>query len=380
MVMCFSGSTRLFSGSSPFVVLAISIGLSGCAGRPTSEVLHPTSIAQPQRQNVTLLAVTNRDDTAKDGNFGSQWGSEVSYEQFEFSIPDQRQGAVIAFPSRKPDPRRQYVVTRREQVSRDALLSKLVGAKNFDGTAVVFVHGYNYSYQEALFRAAQMAADAKSPAPPIVFSWPSAASLTGYVADRDAATYSRNQLTDLLQAISKERKVEHILLIAHSMGGYLSMEAARQLKLQKRDDVLAKLQVVLAAPDIDVEVFRSQLHDVGILPTPVTLLVSNSDRALSVSSLVGGERPRVGQLDIDDPIIQETAKAEHVTVIDISSLASSDGLGHDRYASLARFSSEITKADAGMRINGGNIGAFVFDAAGAAVASPFRLASKLTKR
>ncbi|RIV16630.1 alpha/beta hydrolase, partial [Klebsiella pneumoniae] len=132
--------------------------------------------------------------------------------------------------------------------------------------------------------------------------------------------------------------------------------------------------------DIDVDVFKSQLKDIGRIPNPVTLLVSKSDNALSISSFVGGERPRIGLLDINDPVIQQTAKAEHLTVIDISSLQSSDGLGHDRYASLARFAGDIDKADARMRSNGGNIGAFVFDAAGAAVASPFKLAGQIARQ
>lgn len=155
------------------------------------------------------------------------------------------------------------------------------------------------------------------------------------------------------------------------------MEVSRQLKLQGRDDVLQKLQIVLAAPDIDTDVFQAQLKDIGRIRNPIVLLVSKQDNALSISSFVGGERPRVGLLDIHDPIIEKTAKAEHLTVIDISSLQSSDGLGHDRYASLAKFAGNLDKAETKMRTNGRNIGAFVFDAAGAAVASPFRLAGQL---
>jgi esterase/lipase superfamily enzyme len=330
---------------------ALLVSLAGCATRPTSAVLQPVAIGQDNNQNVTLLAVTNRDRIPQENGFGSQWSQRVSYEGYNFSVPSKRDGVAD--------------VTRSEK---------------FDGTVAVFVHGYNYSYQEALFRTAQMAADANNLASPVMFSWPSAASVTGYVGDRDAALASRTELDDLLKALSKEPRIKRIILLGHSMGGFLSMEAARQLKLQGRDDVIAKLQIVLAAPDIDLDVFMTQLRDLGRTPTPVTLLVSKSDGALSVSSFVGGERPRVGLLDINDPLIQQAAKAEHVQVIDISSLESSDGLGHDRYASLAKFSGDILKADAKMKTSGGNIGAFVFDAAGAAVASPFRLAGALSRR
>lgn len=59
---------------------------------------------------------------------------------------------------------------------------------------------------------------------------------------------------------------------------------------------------------------------------------------------------------------------------EISPLHSSDRLGHHRYASLAQFGGKLAKIS---RDAGANIGSFVFDAAGAAVASPFRLAGQL---
>jgi hypothetical protein len=60
----------------------------------------------------------------------------------------------------------------------------------------------------------------------------------------------------------------------------------------------------------------------------------------------------------------------------MSSLSSSDGLGHDRYAAHARFGGELVKAEAHAR-SSGNVGLLVFDAAGAVAASPFRLAGKI---
>ncbi|KAA3511683.1 alpha/beta hydrolase [Agrobacterium rosae] len=361
-------------------IVATVLILSGCVSRPTTEVLQPVVLKTDPGQKVSILSVTNRDRQSKDNSFGNRWASDVHYDRFVFSIPPERKGAAITYPSSKPDAKRQFIVTNRETLSRDQLVMDATASSKFDGTVSVFVHGYNYSYQEALFRTAQMSADAVSMSPPIMFSWPSSASVTGYVADKDAVLYSRTELDALLKALANTPRIKRIVLFGHSMGGFLSMEVARQLKLQGHDDVLAKLQIVLAAPDIDVDVFKSQLKDIGRIPNPVTLLVSKSDNALSISSFVGGERPRIGLLDINDPVIQQTAKAEHLTVIDISSLQSSDGLGHDRYASLARFAGDIDKADARMRSNGGNIGAFVFDAAGAAVASPFKLAGQIARQ
>ncbi|WP_342239064.1 alpha/beta hydrolase [Inquilinus sp. OTU3971] len=271
-------------------------------------------------------------------------------------------------------------MTRREALPPSRLVEAIASSRNWDGTAAIFVHGYNYSYQEALYRAAQMAADAQPLGTPAVFSWPSAASVAGYVADRDAVLYSRTELARLVQTLSASPRVKRVVLFGHSLGGFLTMEAVRQLKMEGRADTLAKLQVVLAAPDIDIDVFRSQLLDIGPMKTPITLLVSKGDKALALSNLLGGERGRVGSIDIDDPVVQEAARAERLRVIDISSLKSADGLGHDRYAALAKFGGELARAENAHGASPGNVGAFVFDAAGAAVASPFKLAGALSRQ
>lgn len=327
-------------------------------------------------QEVTVLAATNRSPDSQEPGFGSEWAGKLSYERYRVSAPPQRKGTTITYFNGRPKPDSQYIVTDRDQLSKQEFLADALRSIGPDGTTGIFIHGYNYSYQEALFRMAQIGADARLASAPILFSWPSAAAVAGYVADRDAALASRGELDELVQALSASSKVKRIVLFAHSMGAFLTMETIRELRLQGRDEVLRKLTVVLAAPDIDVDVFRAQLRDIGRMQTPITLLVSKIDRALSVSSLIGGERQRVGRMDVDDPIIQEAAVKEGVRVIDITSVAGSDGLGHDRYASLAGFGAEAIARErhGGTSLTG--VGAFVFNTAGDIAASPFRLAGK----
>ncbi|PDS78518.1 hypothetical protein CO667_12560 [Rhizobium sp. L43] len=367
----------------PAIIVAIGLAtLAGCATRPSPEVLKPVHLSEtvhsetaPDR--VSVLAVTNRTADSVRGGFGSVWAENPTYEQYEFSVPPGRKDTAITYPSAKPDPERQFAVIGRKPLPKDAFVQEALAFMQPDGTIGVFVHGYNYSYQEALYRTAQIAADAKIPGAPILFSWPSAAAVAGYVGDRDAALSSRSDLDSLVTSLSASGKVKRIILFGHSMGGFLVMETVRQLKLQHRDDVIAKLAVILAAPDIDVDVFRSQLKDIGRMPIPISLLVSKDDRALVASSFIAGERARVGRLDIDDPVIEEAALRERLRVIDITSIQASDGLGHDRYASLAKFGAQLASLESGRRSSAGDVGAYVFDAAGAAVASPFRLAGRV---
>jgi esterase/lipase superfamily enzyme len=208
---------------------------------------------------------------------------------------------------------------------------------------------------------------------PILFSWPSEAAVAGYVADRDAVTYSRDHLAHVLRSLSRIRSNERVTLVGHSMGAWLVMETLRQLRLEERDEVIKRFQVGLAAPDIDVDVFRAQVSVVGSLTPPLTVLVSNDDRALAVSSRLAGDRPRVGALNVADPLMQEVARREGIRFVDISSLEAGDGFNHDRFVQFA--------LQSGVTAQGGvnslqQAGAFVFNAAGAVVSSPFTLAGR----
>jgi esterase/lipase superfamily enzyme len=351
--------------------------LTACATRPSPDVLRPVDLDGGSSQPITILAATNREKDVARGGFGSTWAAGMTFEQYMFSVPRNRRDTAITYPTSTPNPDRQFVVTRRNQLSNDGFVREAIRSAQFDGAVGIFVHGYNYSYQEALFRTAQIAADAKMPGAPILFSWPSAAAVAGYIADRDAALSSRSELDSLVKSLSQSRKIKRIILFGHSMGGFLVMEAVRQLKLQHREDVIDKLAVILGAPDIDVDVFRSQLKDIGKMATSITLLVSKDDRALTASSLIAGERARVGRVDIDDPFIQEAIVKEGLRVIDITAIRGSDGLGHDRYASLAKFGAQLATFESRSGANAGDVGAFVFDAAGTVVASPFRLLGRV---
>lgn len=352
---------------------ALALALASCSSRPPEEVLSPIASPQTRAQVVTVIAATNRARSPSKKGFGGLWASALTLDRYNFSVPLNRNGTEIAYPVGERDLRDHYFVTGRDSLTIDNFVSAIINASDFDGTVAIFVHGYNNSYQEALYRTAQMAADVTNGGTPILFSWPSAASVMGYVADRDAAMYSRSELNAVILAVGKYSKVKRIIILGHSMGGFLSMEAVRQLRLQGASKVTAKLQIILASPDIDVDVFRSQLRDIGKLRTPITLLVSKSDRALMVSSILAGQRERVGKVDVDDPVVEAAAKADRLRVVDISSLKSVDGLGHDRFATFARFGGRLVRDEVQDSRSLGKVGAFVFDTAESAVTSPFRM-------
>jgi esterase/lipase superfamily enzyme len=358
------------------VLLIVFATLVSCASRPPKTVLQPvtTQAAQGSR-NLTLFTATNRE---KDGiGFNGERARGMTYERYTLSIPKGHKPAAIEYPSDRANGRPAITVRQRQTLDRQRMIADIVAQPGFDGTVGLFVHGFNYRYQEGVFRLAQMAVDSHSASTPVLFSWPSEAALSGYLADRDAVLFSRDDLVSLAEALAGERKVRHVMVFGHSMGGFLIMEALRQLRLTGRDDVIDKLSVILAAPDIDADLFRRQLDVIGRLKTPLVLLVSPKDEALAASSLLSGSRPRVGRLDVEDPKVKETARSYGVLVVDITSLNAPDGLGHDRYASLAALAPQVSALAERGGSSPGEVGALILDAAGRVVSSPFTVAGRI---
>ncbi|WP_454858829.1 alpha/beta hydrolase [Rhizobium binxianense] len=359
-------------------LFVMSACLSACAGRPDASVLRTVDTNVKGGRIVSAYVVSTREQSATDRtDFSSARARSPNYARFDISVPPNHKDGKIEWPSSKADPKTSFVVNRQDMMDKqgfDADLGRIARSGQRIG---VFVHGYNYSYQEALFRAAQMAADANLSGVPVVFSWPSQANLSGYVADKESAVYSRDALVETLTDLTRHNPGKPILVFAHSMGGWLVMEATRQLRLKGRNDVISGLQIVLAAPDIDSDVFRKQTEVIGRLSPPLTVLVSKDDRALLASSILGGDVQRIGALDVEDQQVQETADREGVQFIDISNLKASDPVNHDRYASLASLIPKLEASEGRKGNELGRAGAFVLDTIGTTVSSPFHLASRV---
>jgi len=327
---------------------------------------------------VTVLVASDRQrDEAAGDHLGSGRAAELSFAEYTISIPPDHRAGKIEWPGRVPDARTDFVTLRHRVLDRRSFEVR-AGERHGPGKThvAVFVHGYNTNFQEAVFRLAQMTADADGDAVPILFAWPSDGAVGGYVADKDAATASRDHLVALLTSLAGNERIGRITLVGHSMGGWLTAEAVRQLRLTGKADLILRLEVVLAAPDIDVDVFRAQMKVIGSLDPPLTVLVSSDDKALYISRLLAGDRLRLGQLDVTDPVVQAATREANISVVDISRLEGDDPFKHDRFAALAAYYPKLadqTSAD-GKRLR--QVGAFVFNGIGTTVASPFVLIGK----
>ena len=317
----------------------LSLMLAGCAARPGPEVLTPVAASSGERALQIYVATTRARETSSANVFTADHADALNFASFVVSVPPGHQSGNLEMPTATPDPRSSFAVVDQAVMS-EADFRKAVAPqgdiKRKKHKVFVFVHGFNSNFQESLFRLAQLQADLKIDEIPILFSWPSQGQVAAYEMDKQSAHYSRDYLMALLTMLSSSPEVSDITVVAHSMGGMLTMEALRELRLEGKDRVIARLgRVVLAAPDINAETFRAEVHDVGALKPPLLVLVSKDDGALRASSFLDGGIVRAGDINVDDPVAREAALQEKVQVVDISKLARHDDLGHDQFVSVA---------------------------------------------
>jgi esterase/lipase superfamily enzyme len=327
--------------------------LAGCAGRLDGGLL-PVAGTVPGASEVNVLVATTRKASPDRARmFSGERDDRFNFADILVSIPPDANrviGEVQAPDGDRGDPAKEFVVLRSETLDKAQATQRFHQLLAADRTkrVLVFIHGYNTRFSEAVFRLAQFAHDSNLQAMPLLFTWPSRGSLLGYGYDRESANYSRDALEGVLAGLQRDPAVQEIDILAHSMGNWVTLEALRQMAIRNKKIPSKIKQVMLAAPDVDVDVFRRQIIEMGPDRPPFTVFVSGDDRALKASRAVWGDMPRVGAVDPNVEPYATLFKQERITAIDLTQIASPDSLGHTKFAE----SPEVVRA-IGARLAGG---------------------------
>ncbi len=303
------------------IVLAAVVMLAACTSRGAFTAA-PADRGTAETESI-FVGTTRRDDET---GFGFGRADVMSFFRYDISIPSNRGPGELSWPpaTRSPDPNRDFLTAKEIAfTSPDSFQSALAQQLRQEKvtSAVVYVHGFNTNMAEGVYRFAQMHHDLEVPAVAVHYSWPSRGSALGYLHDRDSAAFGRSGLEDLLDEVAAAGATE-IAVVAHSMGAALTMETLRQVALSRNMRVLNHIKgVVLIAPDIDVDVFRSQARDMGKLPQPFVVFGSSGDRILGVSATIAGAPERLGNLS-------DISRLAGLGVTYLDTAAFSTGSGH----------------------------------------------------
>lgn len=228
--------------------------------------------------------------------------AETTYGQAVVSIPrDHRMGqlerpAVWRFWNTE-DPDKFVVLLSAGALQRaqyiGALQQDVRGSRRKE--ALVFVHGFNVSFEDAARRTAQMKYDLGFEGPAVFFSWPSKGQVSGYKDDLETINASIDNIKNFLTEVSRDTGAATIYLVAHSMGNVGLLNALTRMSATERARAMGKFrEIVLAAPDIDRDVFINDIvPKIAGRRNRVTLYASGNDRALQASEQINRE-PRAG--------------------------------------------------------------------------------------
>ena len=153
---------------------------------------------------------------------------------------------------------------------------------------LLFVHGYNTSFDEAAIRAAQLKLDSEFDGPMILFSWPSKKRWDLYRSDLDQIRASAGNLRDFLAVVKGNTGAKQVHAIAHSLGSRVLAEAIELMSLDAGKPIIREL--VLAAPDINIDAFEKLVEALRSRADRVTVYASDRETAASM-----GPRPGPGQ-------------------------------------------------------------------------------------
>lgn len=158
-----------------------------------------------------------------------------------------------------------------------------------DRVSVIFIHGYKVSFKEAAIRTAQIGVDLKVSGAMAFFSWASKGSLKKYAVDEATIESSESNIARFIEDFATKSSSKKVHIIAHSMGNRGLLRAVQRLvgKVEKRSRVQFG-QIILAAADLDVQVFKDLAKHYPEVSERTTLYVSSKDHAVALSGAIHG--------------------------------------------------------------------------------------------
>jgi len=299
-----------------------------------------TSAGTPEKEPThTLVDVFyGTDRSLVDGQYVGKMDSAVppvKYGVCRVSIPKNRRPGELRRPSWWPldwqeDPTKHVLLRSVNQYANSELffesLSDVLRRADGKRLALVYVHGYNNDFEEAALRTAQLHYDLGFPGVSCFFSWPSDGTVFGYKSDEEDIQVAMPHIRDFIASLEGRPDIDEVFVLAHSMGNRGVVNALVELVQNGGGKKVREL--ILAAPDINADVFNEQIAPVlakHLVRT--TVYASNRDRALWLSQNIGGY-PRAGEVGADGfPAVRPL---KNLDVCD-STIVDADFWGHSAY-------------------------------------------------
>lgn len=189
---------------------------------------------------------------------------------------------------------------------------------------LLFVHGFNVSFDEAIKRATQLAADLPFNGAFVCYAWPSQGGVDMYLRDGQIVDESLPAFKEfLLEFCQRVPSDANINVVVHSMGNRLVQRALWHLPDTATQPPRFR-ELVFCAPDVGVDEFKRNMRQATKVSRRVTLYQCTNDTALLASMLKNGEE-RAGNPNA--PLLIPGVDTIETATVDVSLL------GHSYYGS-----------------------------------------------
>lgn len=193
------------------------------------------------------------------------------------------------------------------RVFQDAIRAQI--AATGDTRILLYVHGFNNSFDDSVTTLANVWHFAGRGAIPVTFTWPAGAGAgpLGYFRDRDAGTFSVHHAKEFIRMLAAIPEVSDIDIVAHSRGSDVITTALRELIIFARGQgvhpktALKTGTFIMAAPDLDIDIVRQRLQAERFSEAfeQINLYINPNDGALRLSAFLTSSR-RLGALRAED--------------------------------------------------------------------------------
>lgn len=270
--------------------------------------------------------------------------SDVTYGKCIVSIPSNHKTGELESPSIihlefSEDPKKHIVLLKIIKQNKKSYFKEIGNTIRVSRqkNAFIFIHGYNVTFEDAARRTAQIASDLNFDGAPVFYSWPSLGSKFGYPADENSIDWTQSHLVTFINDFVSKTDARNIFFIAHSMGSRALTKALISVVRRNPEFRNRFKEVILAAPDIDADTFKTQIAPALIASSKgITLYESSTDTALNLSEKVNGNYPRAGDAKSGLVLVKgiETIDATNIdTSFNNHPLEWLSSIGHTYYAS-----------------------------------------------
>jgi len=301
---------------------------------------------------------TKRSRSLRFGTAGITFGKDVSWEELVRQSTLEHRTVDLALQPPRIVPVGEYAETPHERLLENGELVDLPSDLRKSAEAdealaalirqrialtprkelFLYIHGVANTFDEAVFRVAELWHFFGRTGVPVAYSWPAGSGgLRGYGTDRESGEFTIHHLKRFLRTVCSVPEVKKLNVLCHSRGNDIFMTALRELHLEFRGagkNTRTELKLglaVMAAADIDVEVATQRIsaERVGNIPELMVIYQTKEDLALRVANWLFRGVLRVGQIWIpglaEDPN-GDIALALNLDVVEVE--VATDFVGH----------------------------------------------------